>query len=60
MFQVWSKERDGQYWSLLPYNPTTKQYCEQIIDYYVEKWGNLYHYRIEPTHVVLNQQAAWS
>ena len=44
----------------MPYNPTTQEYCEQIIDYYVEKWGNLYDYRIEPTHVVLNQQAAWA
>jgi serine/threonine protein kinase HipA of HipAB toxin-antitoxin module len=60
MYRVWSKPRTSRYWSDLPYGGTSYEECERLIEYYEREYGNLYHYRIEPTHVVLNHQAAWA
>lgn len=60
MYRLWSRKAGDRHWLEMPYNPDTLTACEHRLAYYEENWGNFYSYRIEPSYVCLNQQAAWA
>lgn len=47
-FNIWCKKRNDQSdWRCMAYAPRSYDECEQMIDYYEEKWGHFYSYKIQ-------------
>ena len=46
MCRVWSKRTGTTYWTTMSYSARGWHDCCQLVDYYQERWGDLYSYEI--------------
>ena len=50
--RIWARRTSGddQYWRVMTYAPRGYHDCERIVDDYIDRFGNLYHYTITADH----------